>query len=369
MDTHHHVVKYHKVILELIHLINHNPEWYNRFIEALKSVLKYDLDEFSRIHTLNDWIIWCNELLHWIPTETSDGHNVDKHLITFYFFINQPSLSPLQKDPVFIKWMKDYAKELGEFFDSTDSLTKESIESFYSAPIYRMNEYMQTPSRWKTFNQLFARHVKPGFRPIDCLCDDRIIVSVADSKYKGSWPITSESKITAKGIEWSIAELLHNNPYADCFKCGTFMHAYLSPMDYHRLHTPLPGKVLYSEVVPGNVYLETYVANKKLNTHRSHYTIQSRDGVGYQFSQARGILILQTPIGIIAVLPIGMSFVSSVILTTEVGAQLHKGQEFGYFQFGASDYIILFPRNMKVNITAKIGTHYNQGKEIAHISK
>lgn len=359
--------KLHPIIIKLLNLINTTPDWYSRFQEALISVLKYNLDEFSNIHNLNDWLSWCNDLLFWIPVETPDGNNVDHKLINFYFFLNQPSLLSLQNEPILSKWMDDYAKAIGEFLDTTESLTEESLKTFYNSPIYRLNEYMSCPSGWKTFNQFFARHVKPGYRPIDGLCNNHILASVADSVFKGSLPIDSNTEIDIKGIKWSINELLYNYPDSDYFKNGTFMHAYLSPMDYHRLHVPLSGKVLYTDIVPGNVYLETHVVEKKLVTRRSKYIIDSEDRVGFQFTQARGILILETLAGIIAILPIGMSLVSSVVITAETGSYLHKGQEFAYFQFGGSDYIMLFPYFMSISFTANIGVHYNQGREIAVI--
>ena len=45
------------------------------------------------------------------------------------------------------------------------------------------------------------------------------------------------------------------------------------------------------------------------------------------------------------------------------GSTLHKGEEFGYFSFGGSDIVTLFEPN-RVELTAKIDTHYNQGRQI-----
>lgn len=61
------------------------------------------------------------------------------------------------------------------------------------------------------------------------------------------------------------------------------------------------------------------------------------DNAGYQFTQARGLVVLDTPIGLVAVFPIGMAQVSSVIVPAEVGGTLRKGEEISYFQFGGSD--------------------------------
>lgn len=352
---------YHTIINQLITLINKNPGWIERFNNAIISIKQYNLDEYKNIYTLEDWLDWCNDFLKWVPYENHNGNIIDDKLLTFHFFMNQPSL--LEKSKLLNTWMINYAKEVGSFLDTTNSLTPESLASFYKSPAYHLDEYKEDPSGWHTFNQFFARQVKPGYRPIDGICDDSIIVSTADSVFKGYWPITSESTVIVKNIEWSIEELLNYIELADYFHDGTFMHAYLSPTDYHRLHVPMSGKVLHSEVVPGNVYSEVIVQNKKLIKQR----LKSVDNVGFQFSQARGILLLETSYGIIGVLPIGMSLVSSVIMTAEPGVFLHKGEEFAYFQFGGSDYIMLFPASMNVHFNAKKYRHYNQGKKIAYI--
>jgi phosphatidylserine decarboxylase len=74
--------------------------------------------------------------------------------------------------------------------------------------------------------------------------------------------------------------------------------------------------------------------------------------------------VLNTPFGLVAVLPIGMAQVSSVVMTAEVGKKLHKGEEFAYFQFGGSDYILMFEAASNVNLTAQPDVHYRQGAVI-----
>ena len=76
-----------------------------------------------------------------------------------------------------------------------------------------------------------------------------------------------------------------------------------------------------------------------------------------------------TYLGLVAVLPIGMAQVSSCNITAEVGATLHKGEEFGYFLFGGSDIIVMFEAKSNVSICAEPNVHYNQGKTIAYFGK
>ena len=110
---------------------------------------------------------------------------------------------------------------------------------------------MPPPSGYLTFNQFFARHVKPGVRPIAELDDDTVLVSPADSTYIGAWTINDKSELQVdddrldlKGLRWSIHELLQGSEYADRFKGGIFTHSFLKSTDYHRWHTPVRGKVV-----------------------------------------------------------------------------------------------------------------------------
>ena len=69
---------------------------------------------------------------------------------------------------------------------------------------------------------------------------------------------------------------------------------------------------------------------------------------------------------LVAVLPIGMGPISSVNLTPEVGARLHKGDEFGYFMFGGSDIVMLF-QNKKAVINAEVGKKYLQRQRMGEL--
>jgi phosphatidylserine decarboxylase len=63
-----------------------------------------------------------------------------------------------------------------------------------------------------------------------------------------------------------------------------------------------------------------------------------------------------------------MSYVSSVNLTPEVGAELRKGEEFGYFLFGGSDIVIVF-QDKNVVLDAEVGKKYLQGQRIGSMEQ
>ena len=366
------------VVQQLIQLIEKNG-WRQMFEEALAKSREWNVPSIRHVTDLEKYYQWLNENLLSLPSEDRAGKKMYNRICEFYFFLDQPPVNELQNKikpetgdtPLtdLERWMVDYANAWGAICDETRSLTEESLQSFYDSPPYNMSEYMPDPGGWKTFNQFFARHTKPGLRPIAGLADDKVIVAAADSTFVGSWQIDQNSTITVKNIQWSIDELLEDSPYKDRFRGGLFTHSFLNTTDYHRLHVPVAGKVLESRTIQGQVYLDVQAVptgndgEHKLDAIRR---FDAQDGTGYQFAQARGLIVLASPIGLVAVLPIGMAQVSSVVMTAETGVTLHKGEGFAYFQFGGSDHIVLFEKSSRVNLTAQPNVHYKQGECIGY---
>jgi phosphatidylserine decarboxylase precursor len=306
------------------------------------------------IKTLPSYFAFLDELVVLIPRD----RNLNPLSTKFYYLIGNSPQGILQSDPAFCAWTRQFAEEWGSFLDTTASAA--GIETFYSDPTFHMADFQKSPSGWLTFNQFFARQVKPGRRPVDGLCDDHIVVSPADSVYQGQWTIHDDSTITAKGLSWSVIDLLAGSPDQERFRGGVFTHSFLDINDYHRFHVPVAGVIKEARKIPGNATMDV--------VKDAHGTLQIVDGTGYQFTQDRGLIVMDSPLGLVAVLPIGMAQVSSVNLTAEVGAVLPKGAEFGFFAFGGSDIVMLFEAN-RVEFEAHIGTHYQQGRRVGHASK
>jgi len=370
---------WHNVVLELKELIKVN-EWEDKFDEAISMAQKSNIDDLHDIQTLDAYLAWINDLLHWIPSEDKPGRLVYNKLCKFHYILDQPSLLALQnrvlphENAAALKplsaWMVRFADALGLFMDTPESLTVESLQSFNDSPTYNMSDYIVPHGGWKSFNQFFARNFKPGMRPVAAVADSNIIISPADSTFAGQWEIRRDSQITVKNLHWSVNELLEGSPYKDRFINGQFMHAFLSPTDYHRQHAPVGGTVLEARVIPGQVYFEVVAEPISGDAQGSHQLAAKRifnglDNTGYQFAQSRGLIVLDTAIGLIAILPIGMCQVSSVILTAEVGVTLRKGEEMSYFQFGGSDIVMLFEAKSNVCFNAQLGVHYKMGTKIA----
>ncbi len=368
--------KYHPVVQDLFKMIEAN-NWKEDFEKAIHKADSKNIPLLKDVKNLALYLDWINEFLYWVPAEISSGQNVNDHLCAFYFIADQEPILTLQNKVIphnqappltpFSKWLVDYAEAMGLFLDTPESLTKESEQTFYDSPAYNMKEYVRPHGGWRSFNQIFARHFKPGFRPVAAISDQSVIVSPADATFEGQWEIRKDSQVTVKNMNWKICELLEGSPYKDRFENGLFMHSFLGPTDYHRQHAPVGGKVLEARVIPGQVYLEVEAVADDTGKHHLHpkRNFGSEGTAGYQFAQSRGLIILDTPIGLVAVLPIGMCQVSSVIITAEVGVTVRKGEELSYFQFGGSDIVMLFEASSNICFSAQRTLHYKMGTKIA----
>lgn len=369
--------KYQPVVQELVDLIKEN-HWEDKFNEAIAKTVSYNIVTMEDIKDMPSFLNWLNDFVVWVPFENQYGSLWLQKLCKFFFIFDQSPVKELQTPEVpkdkmppltpLSAWLKKFMIAQGEFLDTPESLTPETLETFKKAPNYNFNEYVEPRGGWKSFNEFFARYTKPGYRPIADIDDDHVIVAAAEATFAGQWEINSGTKVNCKGLYWSIDELLEGSPYKDRFKGGMWMHAFLNTNDYHRQHAPVSGRVVEARVIQGATYVDITaepVPGEDGKNDVKHYQITAPDKAGYEFMQTRGLIIIDSPIGLVAVLPIGMSNVSSVVLTAEVGRTLHKGEEISYFQFGGSDYVMVFEASSNVSFTAQPGVHYKVGTKIA----
>jgi phosphatidylserine decarboxylase len=339
-------IKHQPIVEKLITVLEANRD--------LKEVVEKSIENTKRFEkpALSSYYAFLDKMITTIP----NAENWFPMRLDFYFVIASSPDNKLKSDATFQKWVREFVNSLGSFLDTTESAKK--LESFWKDPTYRVNDYVIDPSGWLTFNQFFARHIKPGKRPIDGRNDDRVIVFPADSVFKGQWQIDQNSEVSVKGLKWNVFNLLDRSPYQERFKGGLFTHSYLSPHDYHRFHIPVSGVIKEIRKVTGKVVLDVY--------KKEDGNLAVVDGdVGYQFTQERGLVIIDSPIGVVAMIPVGMGIVSSINFTADEGETLVKGEELGYFAFGGSDIILLFEASSKVKFSAETGIHYQQGNKIA----
>ncbi|MCA9321975.1 MAG: phosphatidylserine decarboxylase [Planctomycetes bacterium] len=100
--------------------------------------------------------------------------------------------------------------------------------------------------------KMFTRRLREGARPIDL--DPTAIVSPVDARVGAFGRIESGRLLQAKGMDYGLAALLGSDEAAQPFSDGHFVTLYLSPRDYHRIHTPDTGRIRSTLYEPGTLW-------------------------------------------------------------------------------------------------------------------
>ena len=113
------------------------------------------------------------------------------------------------------------------------------------------SDYTEPDNGFKNLDEFFTRSLIPGKRKFDK--SGKKILSPVDARIDSYGKITGDKLIQAKGIEYTISDLLPCS-LASKFIDGYFATLYLAPGDYHRIHSPSDGKISGWLYTPGRLF-------------------------------------------------------------------------------------------------------------------
>lgn len=344
------------------------------------------LDEFY------DYLDWCAVCMPWEMIDVSETYpsiydQIDQSLIYFYYYLDQPLKEledrgyyypTVQYCPAIVEWCVRYASSWGEYLSTPESWNDDYFNAVVESGDFGFSEgWYGDENRWKTFNEFFARHlISPDVRPIA----ETELVAPADSKPQGIWKIDEKGDIIQpegvliKSRQFNrVSDLLGpDSSYGDSFAGGTLTHTFLDVNDYHRYHFPVSGTVVEMNKIPA---MDAAGGITVWDEESGRYVLQSQV-IGWQAIETRDSIVLDTDYGLVAIIPVGMSQVSSCNFTEglSVGDKVEKGDELGYFLFGGSDIVMIFQDGVDVNMVVpedgKGGySHVLMGEPYAELTK
>lgn len=344
------------------------------------------LDEFY------DYLDWCAVCMPWEMIDVSETYpsiydQIDQSLIYFYYYLDQPLKEledrgyyypTVQYCPAIVEWCIKYASSWGEYLSTPESWNDDYFNAVVESGDFGFSEgWYGDENRWKTFNEFFARHlISPDVRPIA----ETELVAPADSKPQGIWKIDEKGDIIQpegvliKSRQFNrVSDLLGpDSSYGDSFTGGTLTHTFLDVNDYHRYHFPVSGTVVEMNKIPA---MDAAGGITVWDEESGRYVLQSQV-IGWQAIETRDSIVLDTDYGLVAIIPVGMSQVSSCNFTEglSVGDKVEKGDELGYFLFGGSDIVMIFQDGVDVNMVVpedgKGGySHVLMGEPYAELTK
>jgi phosphatidylserine decarboxylase len=199
----------------------------------------------------------------------------------------------------------------------------------------------ESPDRWTSFDHFFTRSLREGARPLETAT----WVSPSDGRLESPGVVTQESRYLVKGRPYRVEELVGDPAEAERYVGGGGCVVYLSPRDYHRVHSPAAGKLVTVRSMPGDYY----PVNSIGLDHVPNLFVRNR----------RVALAIDTPedgrvtVVMVAAMVVGRITVSGIDArdvpygTHTMSHELAAGDELGMFHLGSTAVVFFEPKGFR----------------------
>ena len=213
---------------------------------------------------------------------------------------------------------------------------------------------------YPSIGHFFIRDLREGLRPIES-----DFVSPVDGVLRNYGHVENGRIEQVKGKSYTVSGFLGDDEYAARFQHGTYFNLYLSPQDYHHVHTPVGGDIVRSVHIPGRLWP---VNDWSLANVDELFSINERV-----------VTYIECQLGLVAVVMIGATnvgkisvsydtFISNAANTTGTVQRTYAppiaiaaGDRLGTFHMGSSVVMLLEPGKVDVE---KVRLH--RGKKVQY---
>lgn len=145
-----------------------------------------------------------------------------------------------------------------------------------------MAEAERPIGEYASFQELFCRGLVPGVRPCGVDDDADAIVSPVDGALVADGTIRDDMSLTVKSVRYSVEELLGDDAaWASRYAGGAYQVLYLSPRDYHRMHSPVSGRVTEYRWIRGDFWPVNSLADRLPNVYCDNERVVSYLDTGH----------------------------------------------------------------------------------------
>jgi phosphatidylserine decarboxylase len=196
---------------------------------------------------------------------------------------------------------------------------------------------------FRSLHDCFVRELKEGARPIDPR--PNVVVSPCDAIVGAGGVISSDEIVQAKGMPYSLTELLRDDGLAAYYVGGRYVTLRLQASMYHRFHAPEDCVVESLTYVAGDVWNVNPIALRRV---RSLFARNERAVLRTRLRD--GELLTLVPVAAILVASMRFTF-ADVRLHLKYagpneipcGTRLVRGQEMGHFEHGSTILVFAPP--------------------------
>ncbi|MFJ2577935.1 phosphatidylserine decarboxylase family protein [Kitasatospora aureofaciens] len=302
------------------------------------------------IHTIPDLLQALNVITKTAPEYRRNprDRNFFPMSSLFVYMMMTPAGEAAFRNEDFNDAIRDILKDWCDFLDRPESRTvlTEDENGWLSQAAREQNklyEFVTDPDEpywgFRSYNDYFHRQIKDEFRPVAGLGDPKVVVSANDGtlvRYVRG--VKRSDNFWIKGQPYSLVNMLDSDDYTDRFIGGDVFQSFLSGADYHRWRAPIDGIVRMPRVVEGLMFSNAETAGWD--------TTAGTKSQCYQASvNTRGLVFIESKdpkMGMVCVIPIGITEISSITISVKDGQPVEKGQELGYFSYGGSSMCLVF---------------------------
>jgi phosphatidylserine decarboxylase len=211
-----------------------------------------------------------------------------------------------------------------------------------------LEECARPPEAYCSFNDFFTRELAEGRRPV--ARDPGVVVSPCDARISVVGSVPADGRLEqVKGHTYSVEALLGSASEAAPFAGGTHATLYLSPAMYHRVHSPVDGRILAWRYVAGRLFP---VNGPGVRAIPGLFTRNERVCLFYE-SAAHG----RVAVVLVGAANVGRMTLSFTDLVTNRGARaerfeaetpvaVSRGGEIGAFNLGSTVVLLLEDRKL-----------------------
>lgn len=219
---------------------------------------------------------------------------------------------------------------------------------------------------YPSIGHFFIRDLREGLRPIE-----GDFVSPVDGTLRNFGIVENGRLEQVKGKDYTLARFLGNEGDAKLYEGGAYFNLYLSPQDYHHVHSPVGGTITRSVHIPGKLW--------PVNDW-------SMENIDELFSvNERVITYVESPaLGRVAVVMIGATNVGKVSVTydtfisnagqTTTASRMYEppiaiapGDRLGTFHMGSSVVVLVPPGRIDLGrVRLEPGKKVQYGAAVMH---
>ena len=209
------------------------------------------------------------------------------------------------------------------------SFSRRDINTFIRQYGVDMSEAECPADSYSNFNAFFTRTLKKDARPFDT--GPEILCCPADGKVLVYDQLGTDAVLPVKGQHVRVDMLVACGETAARYTQGKALVVRLAPYDYHRYHFFDTGHAGRANTINGQYHSVNPIALAQKPTI-------------FALNKRAITAIDSATFGTVCCIEIGALNVSSIVQTYAPGP-VQRGQEKGFFQFGGSTLVLLFPAN------------------------